>query len=91
MKVEAPFQGFTEQVDSMLQRVLTRKSEENSNKIVLIFSKYQGKRRGGRGVGTARMRCDETKTQNTLLFKRIALVLIKKIKKILVAACAIPS
>lgn len=69
MKVEAPFQGFTEQGDSMLQRVLTRKSEENSNKIVLIFSKYQGKRRGGGGgVGTARMRCDETKTQNTLLF-----------------------
>ena len=56
MKVEAPFQGFTEQVDSML-RVLTRKSEENSNKIVLIFSKYQGKKRGGGGGGgTARMR-----------------------------------
>ena len=49
MKVEAPFQGFTEQVDSMLQRVLTRKSEENSNKIVLIFSKYQGKKRGWGG------------------------------------------
>lgn len=49
MKVEAPFQGFTEQVDSMLKRVLTRKSEENSNKIVLIFSKYQGKKRGGEG------------------------------------------
>lgn len=89
MKVEAPFQGFTEQVDSMLKRVLTRKSEKNSNKIVLIFSKYQGEKRGGGGgVGTARMRCDETKTQNTLLFKRIAFVLVKKI---LVAACAIPS
>lgn len=88
MKVEAPFQGFTEQVDSMLKRVLTRKSEENSNKIVLIFSKYQGKKRGGGVVGTARMRCDETKTQNTLLFKRIAFVLLKNI---LVAACAIPS
>lgn len=49
MKVEAPFQGFTEQVDSMLKRVLTRKSEKNSNKIVLIFSKYQGKKRGGGG------------------------------------------
>lgn len=89
MKVGAPFQGFTEQVDSMLKRVLTRKREENSNKIALIFSKYQGKKRGGGGgVGTARMRCDETKTQNTLLFKRIALVLLKKI---LVAACALPS
>lgn len=49
MKVEAPFQGFTEQVDSMLKRVLTRKSQENFNKIVLIFSKYQGKKWGGGG------------------------------------------
>lgn len=54
MKVEAPFQGFTEQVDSMLKRVLTRKSEENSNKIVLIFSKYQGKKRGGGEGGEVR-------------------------------------
>ena len=51
MKAKAPFQGFTEQVDSMLKRVLTRKSEENSNKIVLIFSKYQGKKRGVGGGG----------------------------------------
>ena len=60
MKVEAPFQGFTEQVDSMLQRVLTRKSEENSNKIVLIFSKYQGKKRGWGGE-EVRQEWDEMK------------------------------
>lgn len=61
MKVEAPFQGFTEQVDSMLKRVLTRKSEENSNKIVLIFSKYQGKKRGGGEGGEVRQEWDAMK------------------------------
>lgn len=57
MKVEVPFQGSTEQVDSMLKRVLTKKSEENSNSYIL---KIPGKK-AGRGGGKVRQEWDAMK------------------------------